>query len=245
MNKGDTNTDTCCLGANFSIINLTRQVAEVFSYDSNAKPTENVPIASGATAYNFPMTHKTWILIINEALYYGPKLDHSLLNPNQLRHYGIKFWDNPFDKDHHLSNEVNDELSIPLKMKGTKICFESRVPTQHELDTCEAVELTSAREWNPDKVVLGEVLSLAPHSWKQTVKSIATDLRVPPNHHYVDPRDGRIELDQVHSLLTCGDRTVHEVRFDPDTNRSAYTLHNCTDQGIFHMSYHGSIWFKK
>ena len=28
-------------------------------------------------------------LIVNQALYFGASLDHSLINPNQIRHFGI------------------------------------------------------------------------------------------------------------------------------------------------------------
>ena len=35
--------------------------------------------------------------IYYEAFYYGNKLYHSLIKPNQVRAYGIDFWDNPFD----------------------------------------------------------------------------------------------------------------------------------------------------
>ena len=39
-----------------------------------------------------------FILVFNKALYYGTKLDHFLINPNQVRADGIPFWDNdPYD----------------------------------------------------------------------------------------------------------------------------------------------------
>jgi hypothetical protein len=46
---------------------------------------------AGATAYEDPVSDATYILVFNEALYYGDKLDHSLLNPNQIWSYGIPF----------------------------------------------------------------------------------------------------------------------------------------------------------
>ena len=52
-------------------------------------PIVGVPIVSGATAWDDPVTGQTYILIINEGLYYGNKMDHSLINPNQIRDYGI------------------------------------------------------------------------------------------------------------------------------------------------------------
>ena len=84
-NECDTNADTCCLGRNFIVLNPTFRTADVYAYDTSIKPIENVPIVSGATACDDPVTEKTYILVFHEALYYGERLDHSLINPNQVR----------------------------------------------------------------------------------------------------------------------------------------------------------------
>ena len=97
-NECDTNADTCCIRQNFVVLEYTQRIADVYSYDKSIKPIENVPIVSGATAWDDHTTGTTYILVVNEGLFYGSKLDHSLINPNQVRSYGIPFWDNPFDK---------------------------------------------------------------------------------------------------------------------------------------------------
>ena len=114
---------------------------------------------SGATAWDDHSTGSTYILVINEALYYGAKLDHSLINPNQVRSYGIPFWDNPFDVERGLRVEIDEAVSITMETKGTKIRFESRAPTERELHECVHVQLTSKMAWNPSKVSLSEVIS--------------------------------------------------------------------------------------
>ena len=96
-NECDSNADTCCLGTNFIILKYSKRTADVYPYDKSYAPIHVVPIVSGATAYDDPTTGDTTILVVNEALYYGTKLDHSLINPNQFCHYGVPFWDNPFD----------------------------------------------------------------------------------------------------------------------------------------------------
>ena len=58
-NECDTNADTCCLGRNFTILEYTRRTADVYVYDKSIKPTENVPIVSGATAWDDPTTGET------------------------------------------------------------------------------------------------------------------------------------------------------------------------------------------
>jgi hypothetical protein len=134
-NECDTNADTCCLGKNFVVLTSTFRTADVYAYDTSIKPIENVPIVSGATAYDDPASGQTYILVFHESLYYGDKLDHTLVNPNQLRSYGIPFWDSPFDSAHPLSIEVHADFTIPLRTIGTKVIFQTRVPTAYELAT--------------------------------------------------------------------------------------------------------------
>ena len=98
VNECDTNADTCCLGKNFVILEFTQRAADVYAYIKDIAPIVGVPIVSGATAWDDPVTGQTYILVINEGLYYGNKMDHSLINPNQIRDYGIPLWDNAYDK---------------------------------------------------------------------------------------------------------------------------------------------------
>ena len=158
-NESDSNADTCCLGNNFVVLSMTNKTADVFPYDNSYTPLRNVPIVTGGTAYDDPNTGTTYILVFNESLYYGEKLKHSLLNPNQIRHNHIDFWDNPFDPNHELCIDVPDGPFIPLKFEGTKLLFESRVPTQKELANCIHVEMTSSLDWNPGSVDLNLSIS--------------------------------------------------------------------------------------
>ena len=82
-NEADTNADTCCLGTNFTVLSYTSRTADVYPYDPSYEPVRSVPIVTGATTYHHP-NGEAFIIIINEALYYGDKLDHSLINPNQV-----------------------------------------------------------------------------------------------------------------------------------------------------------------
>ena len=78
------NANTCCLGSNFIVLEYTTKNADVYAYDKEISPLNNVPIVSGATSWNDLVTGQTYIIIINEALYYGTKSDHFLINPNQI-----------------------------------------------------------------------------------------------------------------------------------------------------------------
>ncbi len=151
----NTGADPCCLGKNFVVLHPTYRTAVVYAYDTSIKPMENVPIVSGATAFDDPVSGDTFILVFNRTLYYGTKLDHSLINPNQVHAYGIPFWDNdPHDLDQRLSIDINDSLHIPLQSMGTKLNFRTRVPTALELNDCEHIQMTSPHVRNPTDVVM-------------------------------------------------------------------------------------------
>ena len=91
--------------------------------------------------------------MFNEALYYDNRLDHTLINPNQVRAYGIPFWDNPYDPCRSLSIDVDNDLCIPLRRPHcTKLLYHMRVPTAVELTTCEHIHMTSATPWNPSEL---------------------------------------------------------------------------------------------
>ena len=75
------------------------------------------------------ITGNSLIMVINEALYYGKKLDHSLINPNQLRYYETMVWDNSFEPYRDLCIKTGDGNTIDITPDGTKIGFRSHVPT--------------------------------------------------------------------------------------------------------------------
>ena len=110
-------------------------------------------------AYECPVLRRPLLLVINEGLYYGMKMTHSIWNPNQIRSFGHNFQDNPFN-DAPLGITADGHF-IHFRCIGTKVYTETRCPTHQELATCERIVLTSFEEWNPDQVVLGKVGSSA------------------------------------------------------------------------------------
>ena len=149
----DSHADTAVLGRNCVILAFTGRECDVSPYNDTYQSIKGVPIVTGATAYTCQTTGDTLILVFHEALWMGDTMDHSLLNPNQLRHYGVKVQDNPYDASQgmHLSTEDN-EVVIPLRSIGTTIYFDTRSPTDKELQECCHVYYTSKQEWNPNAV---------------------------------------------------------------------------------------------
>ena len=76
----------------------------------------------------------------------------SMINTNQLRHYGVNVQDDP-TSNHPLSLiSENGYFSMPLHQKGTILYFDTHTPTQKELDTCLHINQSSRHPWNPLKV---------------------------------------------------------------------------------------------
>ena len=93
----DNHADTCCFGANFTPIYFTGHACHVQPFMDSYESIENVQICSAATAYDDPDTGGTYILVFHQGLWFGPKLNHSLINPNQCRSFGVSLCDDPFD----------------------------------------------------------------------------------------------------------------------------------------------------
>ena len=144
----DSHADTAVCGSNFVVLDYTSQECDVTPY--NAKDVEkNVPIATCATAWD-DSTGQTYILKVHQALYMGDRgMEHSLLNPNQLRAHGIEVQDNPFDPVQCHIDSCFDGIKIPLFTQGTVIFANTRTPTEAELSSCPKITLTSSKVWDP------------------------------------------------------------------------------------------------
>jgi hypothetical protein len=151
----DTHADTCVLGPNFVVLHYT---CDVSPYTEVYESVKAVPIVSGATAWTDERTGLTYILVVNEALWMPDTVTSSLINPNQLRAYGITVQDNPFAGPMYISNEgEEDVVSISMFAVGTNISINTRTPTQEELDSCQHIILTSDTEWDPNDVKFPQV----------------------------------------------------------------------------------------
>ena len=151
----DSHDNTIVLGSNVIIMHYTHRECDVSPYADTYQPIQNVPIVSGTTAVTNTTDGSTHILVFNEAIWImGNILDHSLLNPNQLRAHGITVQDNPYgDSAMHIAAPT-DDFRHPMDSEGTTIYFNSRTPTNHELATCLHIVMLSGTEWNPRDVQL-------------------------------------------------------------------------------------------
>lgn len=150
----DSHADTCRLGPGFCIIEQTGKCCDVSPYD-HSRITRDVPIVLGATAYTYTVSGMTYILTFGQSLSFGNRIDHSLLNPNQLRSHGLIVDDVPkhLSYDHHSTHSItyyDKTFNIPLSIRGIISSFEIHFSSREELDSCEWINMTThIVEWDP------------------------------------------------------------------------------------------------
>ena len=148
----DSHADTIVLGTNCIILSHTGQSCEVMPYSDTYNAITDVPVVTGATLWTSPHDGDEFILVFNEALWMGNTLQHTLVNPNQLRAYGTTVQDNPFAPT-PLKFEPPNGPTIPLTTLGTIIYCNTRAPSDRELSTLPHIHLSSSATWDPHNMV--------------------------------------------------------------------------------------------
>ena len=131
---------------------VKRFTCDVKGLHDQFEAIKDVPIARVATAFK-DRDGVTYILIINKALYFGREMDHSLINPNQIRHFGIPVSDNAYDGTRDLGID-HDDVFIPFETQGSTVFFfETFVPLDDDIERSSHIVLTDGdTEWNPNTV---------------------------------------------------------------------------------------------
>lgn len=157
----DTHADTCCLGANFIPILYTGEVCSVQPFSDTYSPMEDVPVVTGVTAYDDENTGFTYLLEFNQCLWMGDQLDHSLINPNQVRSHGLSLCDDPYDPHRPLGVVLPDSGELlPFQIAGNIVLMKTRTPTSDELENCtNYIVMTSDAPWNPSEDLDPRVVS--------------------------------------------------------------------------------------
>ena len=153
----DTRADTCCAGMNCRPIYFTGQQCDVQGFHDDFTPVPNVPIATVATAWSDPFTGQGYILIIHEVLFFGNNMNHSLINPNQLRHFGVEVYDNPYETDPTRTMGIkipNSNEILPFLSQGSTVFFTTRYPTDFEMESYPHIVVTSDQQWDPRTLIM-------------------------------------------------------------------------------------------
>ena len=86
---------------------------------------KDVPICSAVTAVDLE-DGTTVLMEAGQGLYFGNKMDQSLLNPNQLRAFGVPVCDDPIDSHRELGINLPD-VFVPMKMNCSLLSYNSQV----------------------------------------------------------------------------------------------------------------------
>ena len=148
----DSHADSIVAGKNCVILNYTGKECDVSPYREDYESINNVPIVTAATAWQSPITGQTYILVFNEAIWMGEHMDQTLINPNQLRHYGVKVQDDPTSSLPLSIITEDNEFCMELIMDGTIVTAPTYSPSEDDLKNNPHIELSSPHHWNPKTV---------------------------------------------------------------------------------------------
>ena len=140
-------------GANCILLESTGEFATVHSFSDEQRPFKDVPIGTVATAWVDPSLGETFVLVFPQTLYFGERMKHSLLCPNQLRAFGIVVDDTPRQFDRQSTHSITipgENVVIPLEQNGVISYFESHLPSDDELENCRRLVLCSDVPWDPN-----------------------------------------------------------------------------------------------
>lgn len=127
----DNHADTHCFGKNFVILDYTRQNCSVAQFLAEYDKTQDIDIVTGTSAVDLS-DGSTVICVFGQGLWFGDRMEKSLVNPNQCRLYGISLCDDPTDP--HCPLAIRKErFSIPMQMFNSSCGFEYRHLTLEEL----------------------------------------------------------------------------------------------------------------
>ena len=71
----------------------------------------------------------------------GDKMNHTLVNPKQMRHFGIRVQDNPYDDAPLYLMTEDGNFALSLAVQGTDIIADTCTPTEEELQICNHITL--------------------------------------------------------------------------------------------------------
>ena len=138
----DSHADTTVAGMNCAILRYTDRSCDVAPFSDKYTPMKDVPIVSTGTGFT-SANGRNYILVFNKALYIQD-MSHTLINPNQCRHYGALVQDNPYHTDEPMSITSPDEEFIAcLQSEGTTVFIDTWYPTQKDLESFPRIKMTS------------------------------------------------------------------------------------------------------
>lgn len=212
----DSHADTIVFGRNCTILDHTGRDCDVSPYTDAYDSIKNVPIVSAGTAWTSNQTGQTYILVFNEGLWMGDQMESTLINQNQLRHFGVDVQDNPYADSPLYIRSEDAGFTLPLQTNGTNIFADTRTPTQRELDECPQIVLSSPQPWDPQNVCF-------PKASRSVEEEIEMRRGIGAVHTTFDLDDPHDNSDVVYDIGDINTRIINSVRVRdvPSTKISA------------------------
>ncbi len=138
-----------------------RRMLQRDPFSNDYQPKVNVPVAKCSTAYTGPNSGHSVLLVADQVLWFGTNLHCSLINPHQIRSYGHSLCDDPWDPHRPIGLDV-EVLFVPFQSAGPNLFFETRVPTDWEMDNLQVVDITGPH-WDPYDIRLPQRVPFVDH----------------------------------------------------------------------------------
>jgi hypothetical protein len=143
----DSHADTSVAGRNFALISEPTRMVTVHGCSPELTPLPRVAFA--ATVWQHPTTAVEYLLILHQCLYFGNRMEHSLICPNQMRSSRLIVGDTPQQfcvKGTFSIFDATQEIQIPPTMKGVVSVFDTHKPTQEQIENLPRITITSDDE---------------------------------------------------------------------------------------------------
>ena len=131
----DNHVDKNCFGRNICPVSFTSEYFTVSPFLSEYYEQVNIPICTGVTSYTME-SGESIILIFGQGLWFGNRMDKTLINPNQCQAFGIPICDDPTNQHRPLVIEAYFNTHIPIPMVGYSFEFSTQYPTDDKIETC-------------------------------------------------------------------------------------------------------------
>ena len=149
----------------------------------------------------------------------GETKDQTLVNPNQLRAYGMIVQCNPFEEAPIFIATEDHDFMIMLSSKGTIIGVTTRTPKDKELQTCPHVTCLSAHEWDPQNVCFPKSLSTVEEEISRKIGAVMTEGGPP---ELTDTDSDRDSVYQIYDNEATTIQMIGSVKVDLIPSRNVY-----------------------
>jgi hypothetical protein len=210
----DSHANMFVMGKHCIVLNDSGLKASVNAYSPGIQP-KTIPIVDAAIAYDCPFHNKTYILVASNALYV-PEMDINLAAPFIMREAGVEVCEKAKihveepTKEHHSLYFEDYDLRIPLGLNGIFSYFETRMPSEEELCTCEHLNITpDGPNWNPhdDRFSRAESRMI---DWEGNIVERVKGRRIIDDDDDDDEHDGLISSLSVAAMEAIVDEVAHQ-----------------------------------